>query len=161
MKTRIKVTYFFLSMSLLFSLSCVRNSQLPKEIPSNSEIRYEQTYARESISLAKWAVISGNQLKYERVRCDGIMNKKIPDSEIIKIYKTFVEEKFDLIEKKETVDDKELKEFQQISLKAGSISKVIRYGNTSPFSKKDDESLGRIRTDIAELLEHYVERCQN
>lgn len=150
-----------ITLIVIFSFACARQSQLPKEIPGNLEIRYDQTYARESKSLAKWAVISGNHLKYERVRCDGIMNKEIPDSEIIKIYKTFVEEKFDLIEKKETADDKELKEFQQISLKAGTISKVIKYGNNSKFSKKDEESLGSIRTDIATLLEDLVEPCRN
>lgn len=142
----------------LLVFACVHHSKLPKEIPTNLEIRYEQNYPGESKSLVKWAVISGNRLTYERVKCNGTVNKNIPDSEVKRIYKTFVDEGFDLIENKETTD---LKEFQQISLRTGNISKTVKYGVNSPFSKKDDESLGRIRTDIAGMIENQVERCQN
>lgn len=86
------------------------------------------------------------------------MTKNIPDSKVKEIYKTLVKEEFDLIENKETEDHKE---FQQISLRAGNISKSIKYGDKSPFSKKDSESLGAIRTDISELIEDEVEDCQN
>ena len=143
--------------SLLF-VACARQSQLPKEIPTNFEIKYEQNYPGASKSLVKWAIISTNQLKYERVRCSGTLTKNIPDSKVKEIYKTLVKEEFDLIENKETEDHKE---FQQISLRAGNISKSIKYGDKSPFSKKDSESLGAIRTDISELIEDEVEDCQN
>lgn len=146
----------FVTLIVVFSFACARQSQLPKEVPENLEIKFETNLLRES--LVRRAVISGNQLTYERARCEGVLNKTVSTDEIKRIYETFVKGEFDLIQ---SLDNKEANEFKQISLKAGTISKVIKYGNNSRFSKTDDESLGNIRTEIADLLEDHVEHCRN
>ena len=138
--------YCILSLLVLLSSAC--QSQLPKEVPNNLKITYlyqaDETMA--SAGRIKQTTISGNQITVEKMNCSKIYQGTLSEREIERIYKSFINAEFDLIEDQPPANDGE-KGFQEITIQAGNISKTVRKGQRFPLSEKSEKSFNSIWTD--------------
>lgn len=161
MNGRSKAIYVFLSLFILISFGCARQPGLPKEIPNDLEIRLETTLVGERYpgpnipgqSLFRWLNVSGNEISIERVRCEGLVKMTLKDDQIKAIYRSFVENEFDLIENEQSADNTEEAGFREIRLQAGKISKSVKQGKRFPLSEKNRVRFNRIWVGLAELVE--------
>ena len=131
------IKYSILLLFVLSSLAC--RSQLSKELPKDFETRLETTVLRPDGS-PKWFFrsinISGNQMKVELSRCETVKNVTLDDRTMEDVYQLFVKSEFDLIKDEPATGGGVGEGFQAIYLKAGNISKSVKYGKQFPLSEK-------------------------
>ena len=158
MNIRSKVIGSVLSIFILFSFSCHRVSQMPKEVPANLEMRFDNKLIGHhhsngnvsSLGFVHNVVISGNQMSVVRSGCEDEGEEKLTltNNEINKIYQYFVESEFDLIENRRLPADAEDTDFREIHFRSDNIIKSVKYSEQFPPSEKHRKRFNNIWTDI-------------
>jgi hypothetical protein len=141
-----------LTVSILFN-GC--QSRLPKEVPSNLEIRYEDKTGEPT----NWRIVtvSDKQMTVE-MSCAEVRKVTLTDKELAIRYRRFVENEFDLIEDQSLSVNNDAK-FREISLQAGSVMKKVRSGDQFPLSGKNDSRFRALWTAMREELVGDVGFC--
>ncbi len=157
-----RIIYCILSVFIL--LSCACQSQLPKDIPNNLEMRYEDQRGEKlyengpPAGLFRRATISGNQLTVEMMRCPKVVKVTLTDQEIKGFYNHFVKSEFDLIEDQLSAKNGE-EEFKEIHLQAGNITKKVRQGKQFPLSEKSTSRFNGLWTNMLDLAFEKTPSC--
>ena len=158
MNIRSKSVCGVLTIFILFSFGCKRISQMPKEVPANLEMRFDNkllgTRHRDGfvsgLGFVRSAVISGNQMSVMRSGCEKEGEKKLTltNDEINEIYQYFVKSEFDLIENRRLPADAEDGDFREIHFRSDDTVKSVKYSERFPLTEKHRERFNNIWTDI-------------
>lgn len=156
------IRYFIVSLFILFSFAC--KSQLPKDLPKDLEMRFASSKTfpdGDPMSFFRSVSISGNQMKVELSRCQKVENVTLDERQINGLYQLFVKSDFDLIKNEETATNSEKDGFQEIYLKAGSISNKVKLGKQFSLAEKDRKHFDELWTAILDISYSSVSKCPN
>lgn len=158
MNIRSKAFGGVLSIFILFAFGCVRISQMPKEVPANLEIRFDNKLVghRHSngfvsgLGFVRRAAVSGNRMAVVRSECEerGEDILILTDDEINEIYQYFVKSEFDLIENSRLPTGAEDVDFREIHFRGDGLVKSVKYSRRFPPTKEHQERFNNIWTDI-------------
>lgn len=155
--------YSVLLLFILSSLAC--QSQLPKELPNDLEIRLESTVLLSDGDPRWWfrsITISGNQMKIELSRCQKVKNITLEARTIEYLYQLIAKSEFDLIKDGSATTGGNGEMFQAIYLKAGNISKNVKYGKQFPLSERDRKRFNQIWSPILDIAtSEGIITCRN
>jgi hypothetical protein len=153
--------YSILLLFILFSLAC--QSQLPKELPNDLEIRFESTVLYpdgEPRDSFRSIAIASDQMIVERSKCQRVEKVTLEDGDIKGLYRSFVQSEFDLIKNGSPPSGGNEEGFREIYLKTGNISKNVKHGKQFPLSEKDRIRFNAIWTTMLDLAVGKVSlRC--
>lgn len=155
---------FFIVSSLFCVLSCAAQSQLPKEMPEKVIISLNngggmtRSYKKIRIEngILEFAELAGNRETPEK------WSAKITGEDLAKLYKVFVENKFDMIKNGERRGIVYDAGSENISISVNiTKSFQVTYGKNSPLSGKNLERYQAISRAIYDLVSRYQDRKTN
>ena len=149
---------FILLFFILLSLAC--QSHLPKDLPNDLEIRLESNVLLPDGSPRWWfrsITISGNQMNVEFSKCQVTKNVTLENRTIENLYQSIAKSEFDLIKEKSEATGKDGERFQAIYLKAGNISKLVKYEKEKlPLSESDWKRFDNIWASVRNIATREI-----
>lgn len=153
--------FLILMIFAAFSIAC--RSQLPPEAPNDLEMRFESSVLYPDgvpADFFRTIKISGNQLVYAHSRCDAVDTVTLNEATVKYLYQQFVKFEFDLIRSEQTPQGDGQAGFREIYLKAGDVSKSVKYGARFPLSKESAKHFNRLWSEIDTLSVRNVPNCR-
>lgn len=150
-------------LSLFFIQGCGAQTQLPKEMPENITV-----YLNESGGMTrayKKIRIDGGILEFEELKGGQQTPQKwsaaVSHEDLAKLYKTFVENKFDTVKNDRREGIVYDAGSESISISVNKLKSFgVTYGKNSPLSGKNLERYRAVRRAIDDLLAEYQKGIQ-